>query len=947
MTVHMSNRWRFAIVMAVMIAAALVFRPAHAQPVLDQNGAGTTYVLAFPDTTTNTLDSRFPNPPAKDGFSIFMYSATGPNKVKVISNGAIDSVTLAGGKFLAYDVRTSPVVTIANAVQYNTIRLEAEQPIIVYCYFVTAQSCEAWTPIPVEMWGKEYDVAATPGSYVNDIYTPPGLDATNRQPKPAPAEFLIIAASDSTHVTINNHGRQLDGNPPLRITLDAHQCYQAQSYVNSEDFMGAQPDIAGTRITADKPIGVISGNSRTSPFPGEGTITDNSYKNMLMEWIPPTEGLGTEFVYMPTWDGHRPGINAPAERAGEYVRLYGVADGLTLGRIIYAGMSNNSYTIQKDTLKEFFISEAQAAYFKTQSRVMVMMHSYGIAKYQSATPCDGSLLCRVYATWAPYMVELTPREQWTTFAPYYAPVNPAGMLHYINVVCDTGDQKNFYTEAGKPFPFSRAIPGTGLVWGSQAVAQGKDHYLIGRNGARFAGYVYGLLEGREESRPGAGREGEYEESNALSYGYPLASEHRVTLPPDELRIDTSFDCPRFHVKITALNANPVGLRSVELDPATTFNARLVPISPASLKDVNRLGLAVMDIEPVDPLQDAGGTLIIRDRTGALKSVPYVYHAERLHADHDSLDFGEVITGQPRTAEITYTNQESGDIMVSDIRLASGTKGFSVISTIPPAPATLKRGETLRVTVRINPATPNVLYTDSIRITLDCIALLVPLRAETVEPLIMIGDLDFGVMRQGDPVRSRHAEICNIGRGRISFLPDTAPGASPDVLTWLDGSFDIPRSTIDSLRTIHLGPNECFGFPVFFNPVRAGVHRTVARVWGSTRNIRDTARWNAVVEPPLGTDRGVGAESAGFQLEEARPNPFGGRTEIGYRLGAAGHVVVEIYDIVGRRVGLLADDDQEAGEHRVIWDAAGLPCGLYYCRVHCGRWSAMRPLVMEK
>ncbi|MEP7217805.1 MAG: hypothetical protein ABI876_02755, partial [Bacteroidota bacterium] len=893
MPLHMVNRWHYAIVMILVMIAALISRPAFAQPPsLDQNGAGSTYVLAFPDTTTNALDRRFPNSTVTAGFSIFLYSATGPNRVRITGNGATDSVTLTAGKFLVYDVRTNPIITIANAVQSSIIRLDAAQPIIVYCYVVTPQGCEAWTPIPVEMWGKDYDVAATPGNYVNDIYTPPGLDAASRQPKPAPAEFLIIAASDSTHVTINTHGRQLDGNPPLRITLNANQCFQAQSYVNSDDYTGAQPDIAGARITADKPIGLISGNSRTSPqLTRSGTLTGNSYKNMLMEWIPPTEGLGTEFAYMPTMDGQWSQFSGRNPREAEAVRLYGVVEGLTLGSITAPGMpeiDNTTYTIQKDTLKEIVISEPIAVYFRTQSRVMAMMHSYGIGIAQSEIPCDGTLLCKTFAAWAPYMVELTPREQWTTFAPYYAPTSPATMRHYINVVCDTGSQKNIYTEAGTPFLFNRKITGTTLVWGSATVTPGRDHYLVGRNGARFAGYVYGLLAGREESRPGVNRSGEYEEVSALSYGYPLAAEHRVTLPPDELRIDTSFDCPRFHIKIVALNANPVGLRSVELDPATTFNATLVPISPARLKDVNGLGLAVMDIEPADPLLDAGGTLIITDRTGASRSVPYAYHAERLHADHDLLDFGEVTTGQPRTAEITYTNQDAGEIIVGDIRLASGAKGFSMINITPPPPATLRPGAMLRVTVRINPATLNILYTDSIRISLDCVTFSVPLRAETAEPQMMIGDLDFGTMRQGDSVRSRRAEICNVGRGRISFSPDTVPGALPDVLTWPDGRFDIPRSTLDSLKSIHLGPDECFAFSVLFNPATAGVHRTVARVWGSTRSIRDTSIWNAIVEPPLGVDGDAGA---GFQLEAARPNPFGGRMEIGYRLGGAGHVVV--------------------------------------------------------
>ncbi|MDB5034204.1 MAG: Carboxypeptidase, partial [Chlorobi bacterium] len=112
-----------------LIAISLASRRAAAQLSLDDNGSGTTYILAFPDTTANKLDSRFPNNKIKEGFSLCLYSAVGPNKVRIITNsGATNIVTLAAGKFLSYDVKTSPVVTVSNAVQYNTIRLEAEKP---------------------------------------------------------------------------------------------------------------------------------------------------------------------------------------------------------------------------------------------------------------------------------------------------------------------------------------------------------------------------------------------------------------------------------------------------------------------------------------------------------------------------------------------------------------------------------------------------------------------------------------------------------------------------------------------------------------------------------------------------------------------------------------------------------------------------------------------------
>ncbi|MEP7220516.1 MAG: hypothetical protein ABI876_16440, partial [Bacteroidota bacterium] len=324
-----------ATIAILLIVGVCAPRRVAAQPMLDDNASGTTYILAFPDTTANRLDSRFPNNKFVDGFSILLYSAVGPNKVRIITGGGtLNVVTLSAGKFLSYAVKYNPIITVSNTVQYSAIHLEAEKPIVVYCFFATKQSCEAWTPIPVEMWGLEYNVAATPGSFVNDIGLA-GETAVPLYPKPAPAEFMIIAAYDNTTVDIEDFGRTLvgrDGHPlpgtQRRITLGENQCYQFQSYIDSSktaDSTGSRwpsSDIAGIRIKGDKPIGVISGNTRTARAASESPLGNNVYKNMLMEWLPPSEQLGTEFVYLPTWDSHRPEIGAPAEREGEYVRLY-------------------------------------------------------------------------------------------------------------------------------------------------------------------------------------------------------------------------------------------------------------------------------------------------------------------------------------------------------------------------------------------------------------------------------------------------------------------------------------------------------------------------------------------------------------------------------------------------------------------------------------------------
>jgi hypothetical protein len=75
----------------------------------------------------------------------------------------------------------------------------------------------------------------------------------------------------------------------------------------------------------------------------------------------------------------------------------------------------------------------------------------------------------------------------------------------------------------------------------------------------------------------------------------------------------------------------------------------------------------------------------------------------------------------------------------------------------------------------------------------------------------------------------------------------------------------------------------------------------------------------------------------FALAQNQPNPFGTTTLIGFEVPAVTKVKVEIFDLRGRRVRVVADDLFAAGSHSVAWDrkdSAGtsVPPGLYLYRM---------------
>jgi hypothetical protein len=85
---------------------------------------------------------------------------------------------------------------------------------------------------------------------------------------------------------------------------------------------------------------------------------------------------------------------------------------------------------------------------------------------------------------------------------------------------------------------------------------------------------------------------------------------------------------------------------------------------------------------------------------------------------------------------------------------------------------------------------------------------------------------------------------------------------------------------------------------------------------------------------------------------AVPNPFNPSTTLHYRISSPGRVVVTIYDVHGRVVARLLDEDRAAGAHTLPWqgrDQRGntASSGVYFARVvHAGA-SRTHKLVLLK
>lgn len=85
----------------------------------------------------------------------------------------------------------------------------------------------------------------------------------------------------------------------------------------------------------------------------------------------------------------------------------------------------------------------------------------------------------------------------------------------------------------------------------------------------------------------------------------------------------------------------------------------------------------------------------------------------------------------------------------------------------------------------------------------------------------------------------------------------------------------------------------------------------------------------------------------IRLSQNYPNPFNPTTQIQYALPEAGNVRLEVFNMVGQRVGVLVDQPMNAGVHTVMFDAAGLSSGVYMYRLQAGNKTLIQQMTLIK
>jgi len=85
----------------------------------------------------------------------------------------------------------------------------------------------------------------------------------------------------------------------------------------------------------------------------------------------------------------------------------------------------------------------------------------------------------------------------------------------------------------------------------------------------------------------------------------------------------------------------------------------------------------------------------------------------------------------------------------------------------------------------------------------------------------------------------------------------------------------------------------------------------------------------------------------YSLSQNYPNPFNPETVIKYQLPANSKVTLTIYDILGKEITKLVNQEQEAGNYEVKFNGGRLASGVYICRIIAGDFVKTIKMSMVK
>jgi len=175
-----------------------------------------------------------------------------------------------------------------------------------------------------------------------------------------------------------------------------------------------------------------------------------------------------------------------------------------------------------------------------------------------------------------------------------------------------------------------------------------------------------------------------------------------------------------------------------------------------------------------------------------------------------------------------------------------------------------------------------------------------------------------------------------GTTTIKWVPGTT------VVYILGSNGAIKRSTNDGLTWVSLPTAGVTGLNHFdFNKVNNVICGYAVSTNGSVIRLQDSILYYL-------TGVGNSGEAPSkYQLYQNYPNPFNPSTTIKFTVPEKSNVVISLFDITGREIMKVIENEFSAGNHEIQFNAEKLSSGTYFYRIKAGSFTDVKQMVLIK
>jgi hypothetical protein len=304
-------------------------------------------------------------------------------------------------------------------------------------------------------------------------------------------------------------------------------------------------------------------------------------------------------------------------------------------------------------------------------------------------------------------------------------------------------------------------------------------------------------------------------------------------------------------------------------------------------------------------------------------------APQIESSTSSINFGGVYVNDTTSMQLFLSNTGTDDLVISSI-----VSDPEVFFTVPSA-GVIGPEESMNVTVYFLPTVLGY-YAGSVTAysnDADDSVFVIPVYGEG-----LVSPMQFSVAAISDTMAPNDLHIHSLAltnSGNFTLDYSISHDVPWITLSHSEGQLDAGAedSVSVSINTLFMGYGDYEGTLVF------------------TTNVGEFILPVHLVITILGIDDDTVIPSI-FSVSDNYPNPFNPRTEFTVSIPERSHVVVNIYDILGRQVALLAEGDYTAGRYRMEWAGktdvnAVAPSGVYLLIVQAGNDMIKHKMIMMK